>query len=286
MKKLFAVLLALVMLFALSASAMADMQTLSWLTARRDLEKTDLTGKYFKIADLDVDIWVPDLFKQVEEVSQNAFCAFAAENNSAVISVNHLTFDGDPSLEEIEKMAIDAGCESDGIFWINGFNALIYETKSEDSLSVLIKITDEGAMEITFAPVSNPDVYSVASLVLTSIQRHTLDVEDVALMMDADLNSFWGENKSVKYTDDDKEQLIHIAMWEDGVNSETINDVNNWDEVTDAKITLYNDYIDALNELGMGNVVLNLDYLSEDQDVTFFTIEAGEITYDAFADAA
>jgi hypothetical protein len=36
----------------------------------------------------------------------------------------------------------------------------------------------------------------------------------------------------------------------------------------------------------MNDIILGLDYISEDQDLTFFTIEAGEITYDAFADAA
>ena len=77
MKKLFAFLLALVMLFALSATAMAEeskgsddsassLKALSWITARRGLQQTDLTGNFYQISDLDVDIWVPDLFKPVE----------------------------------------------------------------------------------------------------------------------------------------------------------------------------------------------------------------------------
>ncbi len=222
----------------------------------------------------------------MEEVSENTFCAFEAENKGAVISVNHLTFDGQPTLEEVEKMAVDQGSVSDGMFWINGFDTLVLETKSEDSLSVIIMITDGGAMEFAFAPISNPDVYSMASLVMSTIQHHTLDVEDVALMIDADLNSFWTQDKNVTYSDDDKDRSIHIAMWEDGVNAETIKDINNWDEVKNARIGLYNDYMDAFDGLGVKDIALGLDYISEDQDVTFLTLENGEVTYDAFADAA
>ena len=181
MKKLFALLLALVMLFALSATAMAEEakgsddtasvpKTLSWFTARRGIQQAELSGEFYQIQDLDIDIWVPDLLQPVEEVSENTFCAFEAENKGAVISVNHLTFDGQPTLEEVEKMAVDQGSVSDGMFWINGFDTLVLETKSEDSLSVIIMITDGGAMEFAFAPISNPDVYSMASLVMATIK--------------------------------------------------------------------------------------------------------------------
>ena len=285
------------MLFALSATAMAEEakgsddtasapKTLSWFTARRGIQQAELTGEFYQIQDLDIDIWVPDLLQPVEEVSENTFCAFEAENKGAVISVNHLAFDGQPTLEEVEKMAVDQGSVSDGMFWINGFDTLVLETKSEDSLSVIIMITDGGAMEFAFAPISNPDVYSMASLVMSTIQHHTLDVEDVALMIDADLNSFWTQDKNVTYSDDDKDRSIHIAMWEDGVNAETIKDINNWDEVKNARIGLYNDYMDAFDGLGVKDIALGLDYISEDQDVTFLTLENGEVTYDAFADAA
>ena len=268
MKKLFALLLALVMLFTLSATAMAEEakgsddtaaapKTLSWFTARRGIQQAELTGVFYQIQDFDIDIWVPDLLQPVEEVSENTFCAFEAENKGAV-----------------------------RLFWINGFDTLVLETKSEDSLSVIIMITDGGAMEFAFAPISNPDVYSLASLVMSTIQHHTLDVEDVALMIDADLNSFWTQDKNVTYSDDDKDRSIHIAMWEDGVNAETIKDINNWDEVKNARIGLYNDYMDAFDGLGVKDIALGLDYISEDQDVTFLTLENGEVTYDAFADAA
>ena len=44
--------------------------------------------------------------------------------------------------------------------------------------------------------------------------------------------------------------------------------------------------MDAFDGLGVNDIALGLDYISEDQDVTFLTLENGEVTYDAFADAA
>ena len=299
MKKLFAILLALVMLFALSATAMAEEakgsddtaaspKTLSWFTARRGIAQAELTGKFYQIADLDVDIWVPDLLQPVEDVSENTFCAFEAENKGAVISVNHLTFDGQPTLEDVEKMAVDQGSESDGLFWINGFNALVLETKSADSLSVIIMITDGGAMEFVFAPISNPDVNNLAALVMSTIQHHDLDVEDVALMIDADLNNTLGDDRDVRFSDNDNGRSISITIWKDGITTEVIKEVNNWDEVKGTIINdYYNFYVDALDAFGMDDISLNLSLTAADnQDVTFLTLEGGEVTYDVFENAA
>ena len=299
MKKLFVFLLALVMLFVLSATAMAEESngsndsassenTLSWITARRGLQQTDLTGSFYQISDLNVDIWVPDLFKQVEEVSENVFCAFAAENDSAVITVNHLSFEGDPDLEDVEKMVLDAGCESDGLYWINDFYALVYETKSADSLSVLILLQDGGGMEFVFAPVSNPDVYSMASLVMSTIQRHSLDVEDVALMIDADLNNTWGQCRDVRYSDEDDNRGITVYLWKEELDSNTIQNITNWDDLKAAVCeNFYNFYVDVLDDFGMNEAVhLNLKLTSPNQEDVFLAIEGGQITYDVFDDAA
>lgn len=295
MKKLFAILLALVMLFALSATAIAigdadgsitPAGALSWITAMRGSQQAELTGTTYEIGDTGLDIWIPDLFQPVKDAPDYAYCAFAAENNAATISANHLTFDEETVITDVEEMVPDWGGESDGIFVINDTYALVYEIEEEDSLFVLMMLGKHDALEVVFTPVSNKDVYSIASLVMATIKPVELTVKDMAVMMDADIKSFWGDNRAVNMTDDDTGRSIHIAMWEDGVNSETIKDISNWDEVRDARINLYNAYVDVLEELDMNDIILGLDYISEDQDLTFFTIEAGEITYDAFADAA
>ena len=295
MKKLFAILLALVMLFALSATAMAigdadgsitPAGSLSWITAMRGTQQAEITGSTYEIGDTGLDIWIPDLLQPVKDAPGYTYCAFAAENNAASISADHLSFDKETVITDVEELLPDWGGKSDGIFVINDIYALVYENAEEDSLNVLMMLSEHDALEVVFTPISNQDVYSMASLVMATIKPAELTVKDLGVMMDADIKSFWGDNRDVRMIDDDSGRSIHIAMWEDGITSETVEDINNWDEVRAARINLFNAYVDVLEELGMSDVLLGLDYISADQDVTFLTIEGGQITYDVFADAA
>lgn len=295
MKKLFAILLALVMLFALSATAMAigdadgsivPVQALSWITAERGIQQAEIAGTSYTIHDTGLDIWIPDLLQPVEEIPEYSYGVFAAENNAASISLNHLDFDPEQTLEDIEKLVPDWGAESDGIFVVNDTYALVYETKEEDSLSILILLGEGNALEVVVTPISNKDVYSIASLVMASIRPTEPTMKDIGVMMDADIKSFWGDSRDVRMADDENGRSISIFMWEDGITSETVKDINNWDEVRAAKINLYNAYVDVLEEFDMNDILLRLSYISADQDVAFFSIEGGQITYDVFEDAA
>ena len=290
MKKLTAILLALVLLVSLSAIAAADddapMQTLSWLSARRAINQVGLDGTFYQVGSLDCDIWIPDILQPQEDIPDYAYCAFAPENNAVSVMVNHLSFEGEPELEELEDIVPEWGGVSDGIFWINNLYALIYETKEEDSLSALILTADGDAIEFVFTPISNPDFYSLTSLMLSTIQRHQLDSSEMALMMDADLNTIWGPNRSVRIAETDEGEMIRVSLWDDGVTSETIQTTKNWDTVREDKIAIYNSYAGALEEFGFEELSLELLYISPEEDISFLTISDGEIIYDVFDEAA
>ena len=290
MKRLIALLLILVMLFTLSATAMADAQTFSWITATRGIQMTNLTGAFYQIADFDVDIWIPDLFELQDEIPEYSYCVFSSEDKSASISVNNISFDGDPTLEDIEKDIIpNWGAVSDGVFWINGFYALVYENAEEDSISVLILKSEGDAMEFEFKPASSSDMYSLTSLVMCTIQHHTLHIEDAALMIDADLNNVWSGNKDVRYRDDTDVKEINVFMWEDGITSENIHDVSNWEDLKQSIVDNYAGlYETAITGLGMTDVTLTVKYVSSnpDENLSFLTIQDGEVVYDVFEDEA
>ena len=290
MKKLLAILLALVMLLGLSAVAMAEeaeeqRPLLSWMSARRMIEQNGLEGAFYQVGSLNCDLWVPAQLQPVE-APDGAYCAFATEDGAVSITVNHLFFEGDPTLEDIEEALPDWGCVSNGVYWINDILALVYENAEEDTLSALVLLGEGDAMEFVFTPVSNQQVYSLASLVLCTIQLHELDAENVALMIDADLNGVWGANRDVRVTETDEGQEIRIFLWDEGVNSETIQSVNNWDSVKANHIALYNFYAEALEGLGMGGLDLTMMYISPEEEISFLTISGGEILYDVFEDAA
>ena len=290
MKKLTAILLALMLLLSLSVMAAADddasMKPLSWLTARRVIERNGLEGEFYQIGSLNCDIWVPDMLQPQEDIPEYTYCAFAPENNAASVMVNCVSFEGEPELEDIEKLVPEWGGVSDGIFWINNLYALVYETEENDSLTALILTAAGDAIEFVFTPISNPDFYSLTSLMLSTIQRHQLDSSEMALMIDADLNNMWGPNRSVSIAETDEGEMIRVFLWDDGVTSETIQTTKNWDAVREDKIAIYNGYAKALEEFGFENLSLELLYISPEEDLSFLTISDGEIIYDVFDEAA
>ena len=71
-------------------------------------------------------------------------------------------------------------------------------------------------------------------------------------------------------------------MWDEGITGDTIKDINNWDALREDKIETYNLYVRALEQLGMNDVLLTLQYTDPDEELSFLTIESGEIQYDVF----
>ncbi len=288
MKKLFAMFLVLAMLFSLSAAAMADgdtdenPRTLSWITARRVIEANELSGDFYQVGDLDIDIWVPDLLIAQEDIPEDCYLIFEDESGSVSVTVYAVELeDKDMDIEELEDFIIDLGSVSDGIYWINGFTTLVYETKESDSISVDILSTDGYVLEFTFEGVSDPDFYSLTSMIMSTIQRHGLSVEDVALMMDADLNNTWGPDKDVSYARDGSS--ITVSLWQEGLTADKMENINNWDEVREHKIDTYNLYVRVLDDFNMSDTLLTLQFTDDANELSFLTIESGEITYDAFA---
>ena len=290
MKKLTAIIFALMLLLSLSMTAAADddapKKPLSWMAARRAISQAGLEGSFYQIGSHDCDIWVPDILQPQEDIPEYSYWSFAPENKAVSVTVNHLSFDGEPELEELEEAVPEWGGVSDGIFWINNLYALIYETEEEDSLSALILTTDGDAIEFVFTPISNPDFYSLTSLMLSTIQHHQLDSSEMALMIEADLNNMWGPNRSVRIAETDEGEMIRVFLWDDDVTSETIQTTKNWDAVREDKIAIYNSYAGALEEFGFENLSLELLYISPEEDLSFLTIADGEIIYDVFDEAA
>ena len=77
-------------------------------------------------------------------------------------------------------------------------------------------------------------------------------------------------------------------MWDEGVTSKTIDSLSSsWETLTQDKIdTYYNIYAQVLQEFGMPDVSLRLQYISPEEEISFLSIEDGEILYDYFEDAA
>lgn len=298
MKKIIAMLLAFVMLFALSAAAMADeapvgnenpvSKSLSFMSAWRGIVTAgNLNGDFVKVGDLEVDLWMPDVLTAQTELPDDAYFLYADSTGNASIKAHRVGLDGASTLEEVEKNVTDAGCVSDGIYWINGFNALVFESKENDSINaVILRNDDDTGVEFVFKGVSNQDMYSLSSLVMATIQRHTLDIEDVSMMIGADLNNAWVGDYHITFGNIENSDKSHITvdLWKEGINADTINSVTGWDSLQNDMTDLYNLYADVLARFNMDNIVLTVNFTDEkDENNIFLTLKDGEFTYDVFA---
>ena len=285
MKKLIPLLFVFAVLASLFTAAFADEEaasprTLNWITARRSIVQNNLNGSYYVIENFDTDIWIPDFLTAQDDVPEGWFYIFTNEDNTVSVKARMVRLEGDCTLADLEAAVTEMGRESNGAYWINGYNALIYENKEDDSLTVGIPYEEGYVLEFIFSPVSNQEVYHLASIMMSTIQPHQLEVKDVATMIDADLNYNWGPNKEVRYGEDGSS--ITVFLWDDGITSEVFKNINNWDELREEKINTYNMYVDVLGEFNMNSdVLLTLKYISPDEDLSFLTISGGEIVYDA-----
>ena len=285
MKKLVTMLLIFVMLAAFAVSASAEEGgsnpvTLNWISARRALMANELNGSYYEIQDFGMDIWIPDLLTPLEDIDPDCYYVFTDNNEVVTVKVHRVSIEGETTLSGIEKIITEEGAISDGVFWINGYNALVYEVKETDTLAVVIPFDDGDVIEFAFDPISNQDVYTLTSIIMSTIQPHELGVKDVAMMIDADLNSNWGPNRKVNYVDDADERSITVYLWDEGVTTETISTAD-WDTVRQSRIVLYNNYVDVLDEFHMADdVLLSLLYISPEEEKSFLTISGGQIEYD------
>ena len=85
MKKAFAILMAAVMLFVLSASAFAAATTenvLNWTDVEADVEKAGMDAGFVQIGDMNLKMWLPSVFKEEELTEEDIENGYIAYNKS------------------------------------------------------------------------------------------------------------------------------------------------------------------------------------------------------------
>lgn len=297
MKKLTAILLVLVMLFSLSAAAMADEgandaektdsnsdpKPMSFVTALRSIRLHDWEGEFQKAGDLNLSLWIPEQFRAKDDMPDDAILFYGDEKSDASVMLHRVGLDGPTTLEEVEKTVKDLGGNSAGIYWINGYDVLLYQNEADDSLCAVILSEEDYALEFVLSPISDKESNSLLTTILCTVQPSVLHVEDAAQMIDADLLVTWGENRHVSFANDGTD--ITVNMWDKDVTADTISSVNNWDEVKQDKLdSYYSVYADTLAIFGMDkDVELILNFTSPDEQTSFLTIDDGKVTYDVLA---
>ncbi|MBR3525784.1 MAG: hypothetical protein IKO11_08045, partial [Lachnospiraceae bacterium] len=106
-------------------------------------------------------------------------------------------------------------------------------------------------------------------------------LQEAAIAVDDLLVREWGELRDVTYTLD--ENTIYVSLWADGINNETIDDVTNWDEVTNMFDYLADGCADIMKDAGLEDGLVRLHFVSDETNDAYLIYENKDVVWDYFA---
>ena len=181
MKKLFALILAALMVLGCAAVASAEQaQTLqlNWEEYAAEIEaseeaKATLAGDFVTIEEIALKLYIPAAFEQVEltdEDREAGYIAYCAMGEDMGIGIQYVDADG-MSLEEYAQLLTEDSIECTNAV-VNGLPALAYSfTEDDRETAVLAFSTEKGyILEISFVPANDKGFAAVATVVMASVQ--------------------------------------------------------------------------------------------------------------------
>ena len=181
MKKLFALILAALMVLGCTAVASAEQaQTLqlNWEEYAAEIEaseeaKATLAGDFVTIEEIALKLYIPAAFEQVEltdEDREAGYIAYFAMGEDMGIGIQYVDADG-MSLEEYAQLLTEDSIECTNAV-VNGLPALAYSfTEDDRETAVLAFSTEKGyILEISFVPANDEGFAAIATVVMASIQ--------------------------------------------------------------------------------------------------------------------
>ena len=181
MKKLFALILAALMVLGCVAVASAEQaQTLqlNWEEYAAEIEaseeaKATLAGDFVTMEEIALKLYIPAAFEQVEltdEDREAGYIAYFAMGEDMGIGIQYVDADG-MSLEEYAQRLTEDSIECTNAV-VNGLPALAYSFTEDDlETAVLAFSTEKGyILEIAFAPTNDEGFGAVATVLMASVQ--------------------------------------------------------------------------------------------------------------------
>ncbi|MCR4591165.1 MAG: hypothetical protein K5668_10145 [Lachnospiraceae bacterium] len=146
--------------------------------------------------------------------------------------------------------------------------------------------TDEGTKDYNFKTENNNGEITTEKSVEETPAENAEDDEtaEAAGFVDERVEAAWNqEDRGYRVTYDPDE--IFVQIWSDGVSTkDDLDESALRDDVIPAWLNEISTWREELDSRGLDNVELCLQYISDnsDEDLVFFTIEGGELTYFAF----
>lgn len=170
MKKLFAAILALCMLFSV---ALAETVSLNWADFLPVLEAGNVEGDFVTFDEVAVKMWLPSGLNAVEltdeDREQGYIAYFTSDDESATVSVVYVDVNG-MSLEDYTAHLTEYGATEIEAGTVNGLDCVSYKNTENDSLSLAFSTEAGYILEVTCAPASEEGAELVWGAVAASIQ--------------------------------------------------------------------------------------------------------------------
>ena len=181
MKKLFALILAALMVLGCTAVASAEqVQTLelNWEDFAGEIEaseeaKAALSGDFVTMEEIALKLYIPASFEQTEltdEDREAGYIAYFTMGEDKGVGIQYVDADG-MSLEEYAQLLTEDSIECTNAV-VNGLPALAYSfTEDDRETAGLAFSTEKGyILEISFVPANDKGFAAVATVVMASVQ--------------------------------------------------------------------------------------------------------------------
>lgn len=173
MKKLLAIVLALLCAVMLPLCAMAETAVITWDDFGAPVvEAGEIEGQFYSIESLGLAVWLPDGLKNAEISEEDAnagrLCLMMDDEKTCAFIVDAVYVDG-MTLDQAYENAVANGMVEPEIMNINGLDALTYKNEAINAGCVVLVDTNSNMIIFSITPINSDDAVLVYTLILSSI---------------------------------------------------------------------------------------------------------------------
>ena len=185
MKKAVAILLTIMLLLSLTLCAAGEEESagvslLSWQSAWRVIRSNQIPGTFYNLRNQGLKLWIPASLQMAAEPPENCDLYFSPEDNSVSIAVKLQQGGEGVDLNTLMGMLKEQNTENQGIFWVNGFYALLYASAEMDTMAAAVDLGEGMILTFAFYPESDPNFSALNKLITASIQPVDTTLRDLA----------------------------------------------------------------------------------------------------------
>ena len=171
MKKYLVILMTLALLLMLAVASAESVPAVNW--ADVNVESTGIEGSWYTFDNVALQIWVPDVFQNMdltsEEADQGIIGKFAPADQTAAIYASYYQGQEGSTLDDLISTIKGNGVKDAERVLLNGLDAVTYSMPEADAMYVAFVTESGNIVQFSFMPASDEGFAAVALIVSASI---------------------------------------------------------------------------------------------------------------------